>query len=134
MNYRDCEDFIQNRMRMSHVYQPVMLMTLLKGGGKASTTAIAKTILNHDASQIEYYGKIVGNMVGRVLRSHGVVKKEGSEYFLCIDEKLTKSETDRLVELCREKLTEYEAKRGEQIWQHRKLSTGYISGTLRTKF
>jgi 5-methylcytosine-specific restriction endonuclease McrA len=36
-----------------------------------------------------------------------------------------------LVELCQKKLTEYEAKRGEQIWQHRKLSSGYISGTLR---
>jgi len=68
LNYRDCEDFIQNRMRMSHVYQPVMLMTLLEGGGKASTTAIAKAILDHDESQIEYYEKIVGNMVGQVLR------------------------------------------------------------------
>jgi ATP adenylyltransferase len=131
MNYRDCEDFIQNRMRMSHVYEPVMLMTLLRSDGKASTTRIAKAILEHDESQIEYYEKIVGNMVGRVLRSHGLVKKEGSDYLLCLDEKLTKNETARLVELCREKLTEYEAKRGEQIWQHRKLSSGYISGTLK---
>jgi ATP adenylyltransferase len=62
MNYHDCENFIQNRMRMSHVYQPVMLMALLEGGGKASTTAIAKAILDHDESQIEYYENIVGNM------------------------------------------------------------------------
>jgi ATP adenylyltransferase len=46
MNYRDFEDFIENRMRMSHVYQPVMLMTLLRGGGKASTTKIVKAILD----------------------------------------------------------------------------------------
>src|SRR5215469_594941 len=105
MNYRECEDFIQHRMRMSHVYQPVMLMTLLVGGGKASTTTIAKTILDHDESQIEYYEKIVGNMVGRVLRSHGVVKKEGTDYALSLDEELTEGETARLVELCREKLT-----------------------------
>ncbi len=131
MNYRDFEDFIENRMRMSHVYQPVMLMTLLQRGGKASITQIAKAILDHDESQIEYYEKIVANMVGRVLRSHGLVKKDGSDYFLCSDEKLTKKETSGLVELCREKLTEYEAKRGEQIWQHRKLSSGYISGTLK---
>jgi len=131
MNYRDCENFIQNRMRMSHVYQPVMLMTLLKGGGKASTTAIAKAILNHDASQIEYYEKIVGNMVGRVLRNHGVVKKEGSEYFFSLDEKLTKGETDRMVELCRKKIAKDEAKRGEQILQPRKLSSGYVSATLK---
>jgi ATP adenylyltransferase len=131
MNYRDCEDFILNRMRMSHVYQPVMLMTLLKGGGKASTTRIAKAILDHDESQIEYYEKIVGNMVGRVLRHHGLVKREGTDYLLCLDEKLSNTETATLIELCRQKLAEYEAKRGEQIWQHRKLSTGYISGTLK---
>ena len=131
MNYRDCEDFILNRMRMSHVYQPVMLMTLMEGGGKATTTRIAKAILDHDESQIEYYEKIVGNMVGRVLRHHGLVKREGSDYLLCLDEKLSDRETANLIELCRQKLTEYEAKRGEQIWQHRKLSSGYVSGTLK---
>lgn len=131
MNYRDFEDFILNRMRMSHVYQPVMLMTLLNGGGKASTTAISKAILTHDESQIEYYEKIVGNMVGRVLRAHGLVKKEGSDYSLCLDGNLTKGETARLVDLCREKLAEYKAQRGEQIWKHRRLSSGYISGTLK---
>jgi ATP adenylyltransferase len=94
---------------------------------------LQKAILNHDESQIEYYEKIVGNMVGRVLRSHGVVNREGSDYVLCLDDKLTQRQTTHLVELCREKLTEYEAKRGEQIWQHRKLSSGYISGTLKCR-
>jgi diadenosine tetraphosphate (Ap4A) HIT family hydrolase/5-methylcytosine-specific restriction endonuclease McrA len=131
MNFLQLEDFIKSRMRMSHVYQPVMLMALLQGGGKASTTKIAKAILDHDESQIEYYEKIVGNMVGRVLRSHGLVKKVNSDYFLSLDEKLSDRETSHLLELCREKLIEYEAKRGEQIWQHRKLSSGYISGTLK---
>src|SRR6516164_9717534 len=110
MNYSDYENFIRNRMRMPHVYQPVMLMMLLEGGGKASTTEIAKAILNHDESQIEYYEKIVGNMVGRVLRNHGLVKKEGSDYFLCADEKLNESQRTRLLELCRVKLEEYKAK------------------------
>jgi ATP adenylyltransferase len=93
MNYSDFESFIRNKMRMSHVYQPVMLMTLLEKNGKASTTEIAKSILAHDESQIEYYEKIVGNMVGRVLRNHGLVKKEGSDYFLCLDENLANQET-----------------------------------------
>jgi ATP adenylyltransferase len=131
MNYSDFESFIRNKMRMSHVYQPVMLMTLLEKNGKASTTEIAKSILAHDESQIEYYEKIVGNMVGRVLRNHGLVKKEGSDYFLCLDENLANQETARLVELCRAKLSEYQSQRGEQIWQHRKISSGYISGTLK---
>ena len=32
MKYTELQDFVQNRMRMSHVYQPVMLMTLIKDG------------------------------------------------------------------------------------------------------
>src|SRR6516162_3020181 len=131
MKYAELEDFIENRMRMSHVYQPVMLMALLGRGGRSSTEEIAKTILQHDDSQIEYYEKIVGNMVGRVLRNHGLVKKEGSDYFLCADEKLNESQRTRLLELCRVKLEEYKAKRGEQFWQHRKTSAGYISGSLK---
>ena len=27
--YEELRDFLQNRMQMSHIYQPVMLMTLL---------------------------------------------------------------------------------------------------------
>jgi len=35
-------DFIRNRMRMSHVYQPAMLKELIQQGGSASVTDIAK--------------------------------------------------------------------------------------------
>ena len=131
MKYSELQKFIQNKMRMSHVYQPVMLMTLLSNGGQTSTTEIAKAILDHDESQIEYYEKIVGNMVGRVLRNHGVVKKAQSNYQLCLDEKLTKNQIAGMLELCQTKLEEYKAKRGELIWRHRTMSAGYISGSLK---
>ena len=42
MKYQEYEEFINHRMRMSHVYQPVMLMTMLEKGGKASKSEIAK--------------------------------------------------------------------------------------------
>ena len=77
MNYEQLVDFLQNRMKMSHVYQPVMLMTLLQQGGRCSTTEIARSILAHDQSQVEYYEDVTKNMVGRVLRNHGIVEKEG---------------------------------------------------------
>jgi hypothetical protein len=35
MSYKTLLDFIENRMRMSHVYQPVMLIALLRNRGKA---------------------------------------------------------------------------------------------------
>lgn len=52
-----------DHMRMSHVYQPVMLRVLLEGNGKASLRAIAGAFLGHDQAQLEYYEEI-----GRTLR------------------------------------------------------------------
>ncbi len=116
---------------MSHVYQPVMLTTLLQGDGRCSVKEIAHSILAHDESQVEYYENITKNMVGHVLRRHGIVEKEGDGYSLIGYENLDDEQIEHLVELCNTRLDEYKAKRGRRIWQHRKLSAGYISGTLR---
>ena len=35
MAFERLQDFVENRMRMAHVYQPVMLLALLRGGGEA---------------------------------------------------------------------------------------------------
>ncbi|HZB09876.1 MAG TPA: HIT domain-containing protein [Rubrobacter sp.] len=131
MNYKQLVDFVQNRMRMSHVYQPVMLMTLLRGGGRASTGEIAKSILAHDESQVEYYEKVTKNMVGRVLRNHDIVEKDGNDYALFGYEDLDDEQIESLLELCESKLEEYKERRGRRIWQHRRMSAGYVSGTLR---
>ncbi len=50
--------FIEHEMRMSHIYQPVMLRELLASGGRASTRQIARALLAEDRSQIEYYEQI----------------------------------------------------------------------------
>src|SRR5262245_46579189 len=77
MTSDELADFIEHRMRMSHVYQPVMLTCLLTNRGHVSVTDIARSILRHDESQVEYYESVTNNMVGRVLRRHAVVRKEG---------------------------------------------------------
>ena len=97
-------DFIEHRMRMSHVYQPVMLMRLLTNRGRASVREIARSILQHDETQIEYYENVTNKMVGRVLRSHEVVSKEGDLYFLSGFESLGDDEIAKLVELCQVRL------------------------------
>ena len=81
-SYEQLADFVEKRMRMFHVYQPVMLMTLLREGGKRSTEKLAKAILAHDESQVEYYEDVTKNMVGRVLRNHGIVEKEDDGFSL----------------------------------------------------
>jgi ATP adenylyltransferase len=78
-------DFIQKKMRMSHIYQPVMIRELLKRGGKASVRNIATAFLARDVSQLEYYEQITKNMPGKVLANHGIVKRDGDEFHLTVD-------------------------------------------------
>lgn len=59
-------DFLLYRMRMSHVYQPVMLRTLREKGGSATAQEIAAAFLALDESQLEYYEHITKAMPGRV--------------------------------------------------------------------
>lgn len=58
MEFHALLDFIQTRMRMSHIYQPSMIRTLLDHQGEADYEQIAKYLLSTDRSQIEYYQQI----------------------------------------------------------------------------
>jgi hypothetical protein len=51
MTFDELSAFIRTRMRMSRVYQAVMLMTLLEHKGESSVSEIARSILNYDESQ-----------------------------------------------------------------------------------
>ena len=70
----DLHDYITNRMKMSHIYQPVMLKVLLENNGEASIEKIASALLSYDQSQVEYYGIRTKQMVGKVLTNNGVVE------------------------------------------------------------
>jgi hypothetical protein len=79
--FLDLFDFIKNRMRMSHIYQPVMLTTLLRNDGAASVRQIAQQFAQRDEALIEYYAKITKSMPGRVLgKNHGIVTAVRGEH------------------------------------------------------
>ena len=76
--YERLAHFIGHEMRMSHVYQPVMLREILQRGGAASVTDVARALLAEDRSQIEYYEQVAKNMVVRVLTNNrGITEKDG---------------------------------------------------------
>lgn len=131
MRYKDLLRFIERDMRMSHVYQPIMIRTLLSNGGRASRRAIARSLLNADESQLDYYAEIVRNMVGRVLTGRGVVSRDGQDYRLHGFDRLTADEIRELKEACDARLKDYMEKRGDAPWEHRRRSAGYVSGTIK---
>lgn len=131
-SFQRLKEFITEDMTMSHVYQPVMLIELLKNNCHASVEQIAQAILNHDPSQIEYYSAVVKNMVGKVLtKNRGITTKEGNEYRLNIVDTLTPTEIDDLIDLCQVKIAEYEAKRNGAQWDHRRRGRRPVSGSVR---
>ena len=78
-SFEHLRDFIRKRMRMSHIYQPVMIKELLTHGGRASIRDIAAAFLARDASQLEYYEQITKDMPGKVPRQarHCRARREG---------------------------------------------------------
>lgn len=130
--YESLRQFILTEMRMSQIYQPVMLIELLKSDGHATVEQIAQAILNRDPTQIEYFSEIVKNMVGKVLtKNRGVTEKHGNFYKLVGASELTGEEIEELVVLCQIKIDEFEEKRGGSIWEHRKRNHRPISGSIR---
>jgi ATP adenylyltransferase len=130
--FGELADYIRRRMRMSHVYQPIMLRELLARGGRASRTDIARAFLAEDRALLEYYEEITRDMPGRVLALHGIVVREGGEYRLSDDlQGLTDEERIDLIALCEEKLGAFLERRGLAPWQHRRRASGYVPGSLR---
>ena len=64
MNSAELQDFVDNRMRMSHVYQPLLIRCLLDAGGQATLRQLAIEFAKEDEAQLRDYEKrIRGNDV-----------------------------------------------------------------------
>ena len=131
--YTSLLNFISDKrqMRMQHIYQPVMLMSLLQNVGKSSVQQIAKEFLNRDESQIDYYSHITKVMPTKVLSKHGIINREKQAISLIGYEDLSQEEIESLIDACQTRLDDYLDEQGQRPFEHRKKSSGYISGTLR---
>jgi diadenosine tetraphosphate (Ap4A) HIT family hydrolase/5-methylcytosine-specific restriction endonuclease McrA len=130
--FEKLKKFIVKDMRTSHIYQPVMLIELLKNNGKRSVTEIAKAFVNRDPTQVEYYSNIVKNMVGKVLtKNRGITYQDGETYHLSGINDLTHFEREDLIQVCEQRLESYESKRGQSIWEHRRRGHRPVSGSIR---
>ena len=121
-------------MQMTHVYQPVMIETLLKNGGTASAQQIAEEFLSRDLAQLEYYIEIVDRWPRRTLKHHGVIAESGrgsrNRVFELNAKGLTREQRGDLEAMCRRRLQGYIRKKKEK---HEGVSgaPGPISGSTR---
>ena len=131
MSFEKLSDFISKKMQMQHVYQPIMLIELLKHGGQATEHQIARVLLTLDPTQQKYYENKVRNMVGKVLKENGITTRDKAVHHLLGFDQLTADQVEELIRLCESKLEAEAAKRGDSYWKHRATDREPISGSIR---
>jgi diadenosine tetraphosphate (Ap4A) HIT family hydrolase/5-methylcytosine-specific restriction endonuclease McrA len=128
--FKHLQKFVSSVMRMAHVYQPVMIQTLIEHEGRATVRQIASALLANDEAQISYYEAITKRYPGTVLSKHNVVRRDGGTYELVGFQDLSSDEKIAIADLCEAKIVQFFEARSDP-WSHRRASTGYIPGTVR---
>ena len=112
--FDELADFINHKMRMSQVYQPIMLLQMLENQGQATVTDIAKAIVIGNPRLVQQYEKITRRNPGRVLtEQRGIAEMGGDVYKLKGFEDLTESEVQKLIAFCHTRLAQFLEKRNE---------------------
>ena len=106
MDFKTLEHFIKKKMKMTHIYQPLMIRTLLSSDNTATVEDIARAFVNSDPSQLEYYKQIAKRWPHITLRKHNVIKYDKGVYTL-LAENITRKQKQMLIELCELRLQEF---------------------------
>lgn len=134
MDFEELEHFIEHVMKMTHVYQPLMIKTLLESGGTATAEDIARDFLNEDKAQLEYYIAIAKRWPKITLQKHNVIKYTGrgkNGRFHLLLEKITKEQRERLIELLDIKHKKHIDKVLKEPWYSRRGQREHIPGQVR---
>jgi hypothetical protein len=129
VTYGEWVDFLEHRMRMSHIYQPLLIQTLIDADGTATVRQIAQAFLAQDESKLRYYEQRIKQIPMPILKRHGIVKAERDVIKLAVKD-LTYDQKVQLRMLCQQKLHEFVARRGLAVWDHRMLEIDPIPDSL----
>ena len=132
--YQKLVEFLTSLMSMTHIYQPVMLRTLLEGGGTATGRQIAAAFLRSDLSQLAYYEKVAARWPARTLKKHGLIEHNRGLYRLTSEYSgLAEWERLALIALCEQKLAEHVASRQKRLLSLRRGVADPVPGSMRFK-
>jgi len=131
MTFNELINYLSNRMKMSHIYQPVLIKALVDSGGSATVRQLASMFLVQDESQLLFYEDRLKKMPLKVLAKNGIVSKDGEFVHLNINDKLKLEEKAQLRALCEKRLQEFIQKKGLSIWDYRLLDTEPIPDSVR---
>ena len=116
-DFDDLKAFILKRMRMTHIYKPVMLQSVLREGGSATRDEVAAEIMARDQLQLEHYRKkVVHPMPGKRLVRDGILEFDGEAYKLAPPfDALSRSQQLELIAVCERRIEEHLETYGDQF-------------------
>jgi ATP adenylyltransferase len=130
MTFDDLIDFLENRMSMSHIYQPLLIRALVDSDGTSTLRQLAQSFLLQDESQLLFYEKCIRQMPLKILKKHGVVDHQRDLVSLTTG-KLDMQQRAAIKMLCETRLQEFVKKRGFSIWDYRLLELDPVPDDLR---
>ena len=108
MDFEALRRFITEKMRMSEVYQPLVIRTLIENGGSASTRQLAIAVLPYDTAQIEYYEHIMKRWPKDTLKKHDIISYQRNNFALNADVSLlSEYQKAELTSLCTQKIQQF---------------------------
>jgi diadenosine tetraphosphate (Ap4A) HIT family hydrolase len=121
--------FIEEEMRMSHIYQPLLIRMLLESGGASTFRDLALRFVTFNEAELQAMERTLKKMPVQVLKNHGWVEREGDTVSLTVKPNDLKDRS-MLIGACERRLHEFIESRGEKIWDYRWLDDP-VSGSLR---
>jgi ATP adenylyltransferase len=124
-------EFIRTRMRMSHIYQPVVIRSLLDSGNVATVRQLALDLLSSDEAQIRYYEDRIKKMPLPVLRRHGVISTDRDGVVRLNVNRMTFEQRAELRAACDQAIGDFLSRRGLATWDNRLLELEPVPESVR---
>lgn len=115
MTFDDLLKFVESELRMSHVYQPLLISFLVESGGAATVRQLAQEFALADEASVLHYEKRIKEMPVPVLAKRGVISKRAELIELQVD-KLTYVQSSQIRAACEKRIADFLEKRGIEIW------------------
>jgi hypothetical protein len=127
----DLMNFIRSKMRMSHIYQPVVIRSLLDSGNVATVRQLALDLLSSDEAQIRYYEERIKKMPLPVLRRHGVISTDRDGVVRLNVDRMTFEQRAELRAACDQAIGDFLSRRGLATWDNRLLELEPVPESVR---
>jgi diadenosine tetraphosphate (Ap4A) HIT family hydrolase len=125
----DFLEFIEKDMRMSHIYQPLLIRMLLESGGASTLRDLALRFVTFNEAELQAMEQTLKKMPVQVLKNRGWVERDGDTVRLTVKPNDLK-ERSMLIGACERRLHEFIELRGEKIWDYRWLDDP-VGGSFR---